>query len=382
MRSKVEETNAAERRSSKIEAEAAPAKRRRPAKRRQPAQPGTEVADDNSAPHGLVASTALSVSIIGAGRLGTALARALAACGYDVAAVVARRQSQARRAAAATATPQTRALKATQLAQLPRTDILIITTPDDLIGGVAARLAASLNSPPTAKAGGAKSNAAKRARGSTRRVVLHASGALSSADALAPLAECGFAVGSMHPLVSVSDALSGAESLRGAFYCLEGERAAVSVARRIVRDLGGRSFSVRTADKSLYHAAAVLASGHAVALFDVAAELLARCGLAPAAARRILMPLVRSTLDNLSTQPPQRALTGTFARADAATVRKHLAALRRAATREAHDVYVLLGKHSLRLAVRNGADASAVRAIARALEDAEVTVPTTKDGRR
>ena len=43
--------------------------------------------------------------------------------------------------------------------------------------------------------------------------------------------------------------------------------------------VGGRSFTVETKKKALYHAAAVLTSGHTVALFDLAARLLVRCGL-------------------------------------------------------------------------------------------------------
>ena len=49
----------------------------------------------------------------------------------------------------------------------------------------------------------------------------------TSSDALAPLRECGFYIGSMHPLASISEPLSGAENLRSAFYCLEGDRKAV-----------------------------------------------------------------------------------------------------------------------------------------------------------
>lgn len=214
----------------------------------------------------------------------------------------------------------------------------------------------------------------RRTPSSVRPVALHASGALSS-DALAPLRACGYAVGSMHPLVSVSEPIAGAESLRSAYYCIEGERAAACAARRLVGHLGGRSFSIATKDKALYHAAAVMTSGHTVALFQLATELLARCGLGERAARRVLLPLLQSTIENLSTQTPARALTGTFARADAATVRKHLVALAGQDTVDAGIsgatlVYALLGLQSLRLAEHNRAlDPAALREIARALNE-------------
>jgi predicted short-subunit dehydrogenase-like oxidoreductase (DUF2520 family) len=281
--------------------------------------------------------------------LGTALARALAACGYDVRALVARSASSARRAGVR-ASVKARALSIERLEELPPSDILFITTPDDAVVGAAERLSAL----------------AVEGRG---RVALHTSGALSS-GALSSLAARGYGVGSMHPLAAVSDASGGAESLRRAFYCVEGDARGVRVARCVVRDLGGRSFSVRTEDKALYHAAAVLTAGHTVALFDIAVRLLARCGLADAEARRVLLPLLGSALENLSRETPEHALTGTFARGDAETVRKHLAALREAGEADALLAYALLGGRSLRMAAHAGADAKRLQEIARLLAEA------------
>ncbi len=255
--------------------------------------------------------------------------------------------------------PRPLALDATQLDLLPDTDLIFITTPDDQIAKVAARLAQALT-----EARGSSTHPPRR----RQRIALHASGALTS-DALAALDEHGFSLASLHPLVSISDAASGARNLRGAFYCLEGEARALREARRIVRALGGQSFSVAARDKSLYHAAAVITSGHTVALFSLATTLLARCGLSEARARRVLLPLLASTLTNLEVHAPDEALTGTFARADLTTVRKHLAALQTANVRDAISVYALLGEHSLRLAARrrNKFDQSISDEIARLL---------------
>jgi predicted short-subunit dehydrogenase-like oxidoreductase (DUF2520 family) len=289
-----------------------------------------------------------TVSVIGSGRLGTALAIALTSAGYRIEAVVARRTGGVKKAAALIGSA-TVALTVDKFHLLPPSKIVLITTPDDAIAHTAQRLAAAQRS---------------LARG---RVVLHTSGALSS-DVLAPLGAMGFQVGSLHPLVSVSDPRTGPRNLRGAFYCLEGDIGAARVARAIVRDLKGRSFSISSNNKPLYHAAAVMASGHVVALFDLATAMLVQCGLGPSKARRVLRPLLESTVNNLLTSDPATALTGTFARGDSATVERHLSALGRDGLLVALNVYRALGVHALDLSKKNGADPQILDKISKALE--------------
>lgn len=275
-------------------------------------------------------------------------------------ALVARRTRHAR-IAARPLSPQPLTLGATQLDSLPETDLLLITTPDDQIAEVASHLAQVF---------AARKASAPSLRPRPARVALHASGALAS-NVLAPLGAHAFSLGSLHPLVSITEP-RGAENLRGAFYCLEGEARARAASKKIVRALGGRSFSIAAHDKPLYHAAAVITSGHTVALFSLAAALLARCGLSDARARQILLPLLASTFDNLETHTPERALTGTFARADLKTVRRHLDALRGAGVRDALAIYGLLGERSLQLSARSrsGADADIFAEITRTLATA------------
>jgi len=292
---------------------------------------------------------AKTVSIIGAGRLGAALGIALAARGFRIQEVVARRLPHARKAARLIG-PNTRALSSAQLEELKPASILFITTPDDAIEEMATQLASSI---------------AWDGRG---HIALHASGALSS-ESLHALSAKGFYTGSMHPLISVSEPLQGAAALAEAHYCIEGHAQAVSRARSLIRRLGGSSFSINTEDKALYHAAAVMSSGHMVALFDIAAEMLTRCGLTDKESRAVLLPLILSTLENLSRRPPAQALTGTFARADVTTVGKHLDALSRLQSRDALAAYLLLGQRSLELATKNKADAQALRKIARSLKE-------------
>ncbi|HEU4433543.1 MAG TPA: Rossmann-like and DUF2520 domain-containing protein [Pyrinomonadaceae bacterium] len=267
------------------------------------------------------------VSIIGAGRLGTALAIALAHERYSIRALVARHPRSARLAARfLDAAGLVMAVK--ELADRPSPELVIIATPDDQITSVAKTLA-NLDW--------------SDGRTST---VLHTSGALSSL-ALAPLRDTGWSTGSLHPLVSVSEPKAGARLLRGAFWCVEGDKRAVRLARTIVRDLDGKSFSIASENKPLYHAAAVMVSGNVTALFDVALEMLGDCGLTRSQAQDALLPLLASAVRNLEKLDPLSALTGTFARGDIETVKRHLDVLRN--NPSALEIYRVLGRRSLEL---------------------------------
>jgi predicted short-subunit dehydrogenase-like oxidoreductase (DUF2520 family) len=276
------------------------------------------------------------LSIIGTGRLGTALAIALAHEGYSIAALVSRHRESAKRAARLSGDSldvPSRVMAVKELADPPalellRSQLLLIATPDDQIISVA------------------KTLAKLRLEGSRAATVLHTSGALSS-TILSPLRDKGWSTGSLHPLVSVSEPKAGARLLRGAFWCVEGDQRAVRLARTIVRDLDGKSFSISSQKKPLYHAAAVMVSGNVTALFDVALEMLGDCGLTRSQARNALLPLLSSAVGNLEKLDPARALTGTFARGDVETVKRHLEVLKN--NRAAREIYRVLGLRSLEL---------------------------------
>ena len=264
------------------------------------------------------------VSIIGTGRLGTALALALSGSGYHLRSVVARHIKSARNAASLL-NGKVEAYGANKIGSLPQADLFLISTPDDQISTVAAQLSTRNYNPAP--------------------VVLHTSGALSS-EVLSPLRAKGWSTGSVHPLISVSEPYT---PIDGAFWSVEGDARAVRLGKGLVSDLGGQSFSIRTADKPLYHAAAVMTSGNVTALFDVALEMLVECGLTRETARRILQPLLVSTVHNLETKDPAGALTGTFSRGDVETVKRHLAALKDHKLIDAEKLYRLLGERSLEL---------------------------------
>ena len=185
-------------------------------------------------------------------------------------------------------------------------------------------------------------------------VVLHASGALSS-EILGVLKQKGCATGSMHPLLSVSEPVRAAQNFADAYFCIEGDDAAVSAAVEIVNALGGRPFSIGSDLKALYHAAAVMASGHLTALADLAATVLAHCGVRAADPMEVLLPLIKSTVGNLAVQSPSDAMTGPIARGDLNTVRRHVQAFDDAGLERAREVYLSLAAWAAELVGTSGA---------------------------
>ncbi len=275
-----------------------------------------------------------TVSIIGIGRVGGALALALNKLveKYRIENLIVRK-------------PGKTGEIADNLSEKPRiftlaeaekieSDIIFICTQDAEIPDVAQNLAAKLKHKP---------------------YIFHVSGSLSS-EILNDTKKIGCKTGSIHPLVSVSDAFLGARRFENAYFCVEGEPSAVRLAEKIVRDLRGKFFLIETKNKIIYHAAAVTACGHLVAVIDTALEMLRKCGVERADAQKILLPLIKSTVENLETQTAAQALTGTFARADFSTFEKHLAALTENVSPLAVEIYLLLGERSLELAEKQGAN--------------------------
>lgn len=273
-----------------------------------------------------------TISIIGAGRLGGALAIALDRENFTIENLAARRHETAVKVAELLKS-NARIIASGDFSAVA-SDVILIAAQDSEIANVADCLRRTLKSEPH---------------------VFHTSGALSSAI-LDELKAVGCRVGSIHPLVSISDAVLGADKFRDAYFCVEGETAAQATAERIVGALGGKSFAVATEFKTLYHAAAVTACGHLVALIDAAIEMLTECGLNENDARRVLLPLIKSTVGNLETQTTAAALTGTFARADLTMLGRHLDVLRANVSPETLAIYLELGARSLVLAEKQGAD--------------------------
>jgi predicted short-subunit dehydrogenase-like oxidoreductase (DUF2520 family) len=138
---------------------------------------------------------------------------------------------------------------------------------------------------------------------------------------------------------------------------------AIETAERLARDVGMTPWRVTAKTKAIYHAGAVFASNYLVVVLAVAQRLVRHAGLSDAAAWQALTPLVEGTFANLLRDGPQRALTGPVARADEATILKHLESL----TFDDAQLYRALGRSALELAQKQGMDEETATRISGAL---------------
>lgn len=196
-------------------------------------------------------------------------------------------------------------------------------------------------------------------------IALHTCGACGP-EVLRVLADCGIACGTLHPLQTIADPEDGVAALRGVAFAISGDPAAVAWAEEIAALLGGQALHIDSAARALYHAAAVMASNYVVGLVDAARQLMIAAGVEEDRALPALAPLFRTTVRNVLSKGPERALTGPVERGDAVTVATHLAALAGGpATVEA--LYRAAGRHVLNIARRRGLPADRAQAVEEAL---------------
>ncbi len=258
-----------------------------------------------------------TVALIGPGRAGTTLALGLVEHGWTVVGVAGRApDAPSTTSAAACLTSRTALVSdAARGAAL-----VIIATPDRAIPQVL------LAAEPAIEPGA---------------LVIHLAGSIGLGVFEPLLARrTGVHVGAMHPLQTFPSTTVGLERLAGAWAAVAGDPAVADLAR----SLGLRPFELEDRDRGRYHAAAVVASNHLVALLGQVERLGAGCGVPFEA----FAPLVFGSVQNAFSIGPAAALTGPVARGDLATVEQHLRDLDPAE----RDAYRTLAREAARLTGR------------------------------
>jgi predicted short-subunit dehydrogenase-like oxidoreductase (DUF2520 family) len=244
-----------------------------------------------------------TLNVIGAGRVGSSLAR------LWVQAEVFRLQAVHSRSPQAghdlvQALGQGQAVA--DLADLPAADVWLLAVPDGQIANTSACLAAR---PDLARA-----------------TAWHCSGFLGAGE-LAALAHSGWQVASAHPALSFTTRTLDAAAFAGTVCALEGHPQAVAAARAAFEAIAARCFELNSDDKPLYHAAAVFASNFLPVLQAVATELWQGTGVPPAWVGELANGFAQRAVANVQALGPLGALTGPAARGDMAVVQAQQAAL-------------------------------------------------------
>ena len=265
--------------------------------------------------------------------MGGTLGKRLRALGWRIGAVVTRSAATSRAAVRqiGAGKPYSRLVR-----EVLDSKVILLTTPDGILGTVAGALASFDESKLRDK------------------IVLHTSGALDR-TVLAPLARRGASTGSIHPMQTFSG--RGTPKLEKVIFAVEGDRGAVEVARKIARSLGGVPVIIDSKNKPAYHAAGALVAGSGLALIEAATQVLLKLGFSRRDAVRALLPLTRQMLDNFERLGPQKSWTGPLSRGDFETVAKHTEAMRRY-PREFQDAYAALALLSSKVLSKKPAAAS------------------------
>lgn len=269
----------------------------------------------------------LTLNIIGAGKLGTTIARIincfeaaniLGICNQHMESA----QTAVQRIGAGTAYAT--------LNELPPAQLYLICTPDDAIADIAKSLHASGRMPHDA-------------------VLAHTSGVHNSAI-LKASGQQTHAIASIHPIRSFSATSERLSSLTGTYCALEGDHDACERLSDLFKSLGAQMFYIDKRHKTIYHAASVMANNYLVTLHAHATQCFAQSGLDLGLSAELVSQLMRGALSNIDAVSHRQALTGPIQRGDVNTVSAHVQALtnHETLTDSAH-LYEILGLATLAL---------------------------------
>lgn len=285
----------------------------------------------------------MRIGIIGAGKVGTALAYSMKEKGLHVLAVSDIRQESL--ASAERYLGKDLLYTHDNMEVVGMCDAIAVTTQDREIKRVAQAIYES-------------------AQAINGKLFFHTSGAHPS-TALTPLDEKGAVLGSLHPLQTFPDIESAIRVLPSTYIFIEGTEPALEMLRHIGASIGYEVVVIEGSQKVLYHLSAVFVCNLLCALFH-SAELVmnkAGIGLGP------FYPIINATIENIEQKGPLNSLTGPVVRGDVETVRDHLKAM--AGMDQERNVYKTLSLVALDIArKRNVLDEELLKEIEAVLRDA------------
>jgi len=260
------------------------------------------------------------IGFIGSGKVAGNLAANFIEKGYVVAAVSSKNNTSAR--ALAQRLPSIISYTSNQ-SVVNECDVVFVAVPDDAI-------ASSVSGLSWAK----------------RHGVVHCSGA-RTLECLDGAARQGAMVASFHPLQTFVNSIAPPTQLEGIGFAVAGDTRLVEWLQEVVISVGGIKLFIKDEMRSLYHASAVMVCGYMLTALHHSLKLWEQLGVTNEIALKVLIPLMRATMDNAERDGLQRAITGPIARRDTSTIEGHLESLQEF-DGDLLEFYAFLGKHSVR----------------------------------
>lgn len=240
----------------------------------------------------------MKIGFIGAGKVGTALGDYFHKKGLTLSGYASRSQQSAQEAAQFTNS----IFYSTYEALITDSDIIFLTVSDGAISSVW--------------------NLVKEIP-MQNKIFCHCSGSISSQIFLGIHNQGAYGY-SIHPLLAIHSKEHSYTNLTRAIFTVEGDQMYLDTIVHLLESLGNQVQSISTDAKPLYHAAAVFASNHVVALAKVSMDLLMNCGFDESSALSAITPLLTGNVSNIAKVGPVLALTGPVERNDTSTIQKHL----------------------------------------------------------
>jgi len=245
----------------------------------------------------------LRVTVIGAGKVGTYLAKRFHDNNYIINMVISKSKNSA-----VALSKKVHAKWSTSIKDIPEeSDIIIISVPDPAIKSVADEIT-------------------KLDLNFNRMIVFHVSGTISY-SILDKIKKHGATTFSMHPYQTFASKESSGKMKHPIFYGIEGNRLAVAKAKKIVSSIKSKFIVVPGEKKIIYHSSAVMISNFLLALFSSAEELLSQIEKNKKIRHEFMTSLSSEAYKNYFEKGFKKSITGPAVRRDMNTIEKHIIAL-------------------------------------------------------
>lgn len=248
-----------------------------------------------------------NISIIGAGKVGSVLARYFKMQGWSIDAIISRTvESASSLARSCNAKRYSADLSALDFTS----EYIMISVFDDSIISVAHQLAEHLS----------KKNYYPS--------IFHTSG-IRTSDDLITLNKIGCTTFSFHPIQTFYSRTMNEYTCEHIGVGIEGDDAGINSAYAIASTLSWKPIHIKKEFKPLYHAACVFGSSFLQSLADVSSKFIEMSGACNERALDYVLPMMTTAIDALKISHPHGVLTGPIVRGDEATISQHDQAIKK-----------------------------------------------------